>query len=406
MRKPSHTKDELLCILRDLEAIFGLYRSFLVTIKPLVDFGFSQLKLKAFVRKVNKGGAVAAQNVVFYQLFEPITSTYTYLIGDADSGECALIDTVIETVDRDLKLVRELGLKLKYVLDTHIHADHITGAGEIRTRTGAQTAVSRLAGVDCVDVKLEDGQELFLGNLPIRALATPGHTDSCMSFLFQERAFTGDALMIRGTGRTDFQQGSAERLYDSVTGKLFSLPPGTQVYPGHDYRGQTASTIALERKFNPRLGDGKSKADYVKIMSELKLADPKKIHEAVPANLACGTIKKGEAMQVQMVDGIPVIEPQAVTKIPADTMKIDVRRPDEFVGELGHVAGARLATLGPELMTYLGSLDKKSQIVFICRSGGRSGQATALARQMGFEQVANMTGGMLRWNELGLPVER
>lgn len=230
-------------------------------------------------------------NCIFYQLFEHESSTYTYLIADPLTKEAALIDSVIETVDRDLKLIEELGLELKYVLDTHIHADHITGAGEIRKRTGAQSAVSVDAKVDCVDIALKDGQELSLGNKKIKVLATPGHTNSCVSFLFEDKVFTGDALLIRGTGRTDFQQGSSDQLYESVHNKLFTLPAETQVYPGHDYKGQTKSSIELEKKFNPRLGLSQSKYDFIKTMSELKLANPKKIHEAVPANMACGKVK-------------------------------------------------------------------------------------------------------------------
>ncbi len=228
---------------------------------------------------------------IFYQLFEKESSTYTYLIADSVTREAALIDTVLETIDRDLKLVQELGLKLKYILDTHIHADHITGAGELRKRTGAQTAVSTGAKVDCVDIPLADGQELFLGDKKIIALATPGHTDSCMSFVFENKVFTGDALLVRGTGRTDFQQGSSERLFESVRNKLFQLPDDTHVYPAHDYHGHTASSIGLEKKYNPRLGLRYTKADFIKTMSDLKIADPKKMHEAVPANMACGTAK-------------------------------------------------------------------------------------------------------------------
>lgn len=227
---------------------------------------------------------------IFYQLFEKESSTYTYLIADPATKEAALIDPVLETADRDLTLIAELGLKLKYVLDTHIHADHITGAGEIRKRTQAQTAVSHDAHVDCADIALHDGQELFLGQRKILVLATPGHTNSCMSFVFENKVFTGDALLIRGCGRTDFQQGSSEKLYESVHKKLFTLPAGTQVYPAHDYNGQTASEIILEKKFNPRLGEGKTKAEFIQLMSELKLADPKKMHAAVPANLGCGLL--------------------------------------------------------------------------------------------------------------------
>jgi glyoxylase-like metal-dependent hydrolase (beta-lactamase superfamily II) len=195
-------------------------------------------------------------------------------------------------VDRDLKLIEELGVRLKYVMDTHLHADHVTGAGEIRRRTGAPSVLSAAAGVDCADINLRDGDELQLGGRKILALATPGHTHSCMSYVFDGKVFTGDALLIRGSGRTDFQQGSPETLYRSVHDKLFRLPEETQVYPGHDYRGQTSSTIALEKKYNPRLGGGRSREEFVKIMSELKLDPPKKIHEALPANMACGQVKR------------------------------------------------------------------------------------------------------------------
>lgn len=225
---------------------------------------------------------------IFFQLFEHESSTYTYLIADPASLEAALIDPVIETVARDLKLIEELGLKLKYILDTHIHADHITGADEIRKATGAKTAVCANANVECADIHLENGQELFLGTMKITALSTPGHTDTCMSFLFDERVFTGDALLIRGSGRTDFQQGCSNKLYSSVHEVLFNLPEDTQVYPAHDYKGHTASTIQLEKKHNPRLAVSVPKESFIKIMSELKLAHPKKIHEAVPANMVGG----------------------------------------------------------------------------------------------------------------------
>lgn len=226
--------------------------------------------------------------LIFHQLFDHESCTYTYLLGDSETREAVLIDPVITNVDRDLKLLEELGLKLVYVLDTHVHADHITGAGEIRRRTGAKTAISHRANVDCADIHLKDGQELKFGNQTIRILETPGHTDSCLSFYIAGKVFTGDALLIRGTGRTDFQQGSVERLYESITTKLFTLPDDTIVYPGHDYKGLMSSTIGLEKRFNPRIGQNKRKSEFVEIMKNLKLALPKKIHEALPANQACG----------------------------------------------------------------------------------------------------------------------
>jgi glyoxylase-like metal-dependent hydrolase (beta-lactamase superfamily II) len=225
---------------------------------------------------------------LFYQLFEPETSTYTYIVADPVSKEGVIIDPVLENCERDLKLIGELGINLKYVLDTHIHADHITGAGKIRSLTKAQTAVSKGAKVDCVDISLQDQQTLQFGNLTLKALATPGHTDSCMSFLINDKVFTGDCLMIRSAGRTDFQQGSSDRLYESVHQKLFTLPDHFEIYPAHDYKGHTKSTIIQEKLFNPRLKLANSKETFSKIMSELNLAEPKKINEAVPANLQCG----------------------------------------------------------------------------------------------------------------------
>jgi sulfur dioxygenase len=224
---------------------------------------------------------------LFYQMFEQESSTYTYLLADQDTKEAVLIDPVLETIERDLKLIEELNLKLLYVLDTHIHADHITGADLIRKRTGVKTCVSKNAGVSCADILLEDGQEIKFGKHTITALATPGHTDSCITYKVGDMLFTGDTLLIRGNGRTDFQQGSSEKLYDSIQ-RLFNLNGEYVVYPAHDYKGQTKTTIELEKKYNPRIGSGRSKAEFVKIMSELKLDNPKKIMEAVSANMVCG----------------------------------------------------------------------------------------------------------------------
>lgn len=345
-------------------------------------------------------------DVIFHQLFEAESSTYTYLIADKKTKEAALIDPVLETVDRDLKLIDELGLKLKYVLDTHIHADHITGAGEIRKKTGAKTVVGAGAKVDCVDILIQDEEELTLGDKVIKAYSTPGHTDSCMSFYFEGRIFTGDALLIRGCGRTDFQQGSSEKLYDSVHGKIFTLPDDVQVYPGHDYRGQTASTVEMEKKHNPRLGSGRTKEEFKKIMSELKLANPKKIHEAVPANLVCGKPKDSRTFHPQSVDGVPEVTTRDVFENKSKVRLIDVRRPDEFNNELGHIQGAELVTQGPDLMKFLENGDRSEEIVFICRSGARSGQATLDSQKLGYKFTVNMTGGMIDWNQKGFPVER
>jgi glyoxylase-like metal-dependent hydrolase (beta-lactamase superfamily II) len=220
------------------------------------------------------------------QLYDADTSTYTYLVADETTHKAALIDPVREQLARDVALVRELGFELEYVLETHVHADHVTSAGKLAELTGAVTAASPL-GAECASRRLRHGDTLKLGALEIQALATPGHTKDSLSFVVGENVFTGDALLIRGTGRTDFQSGSAAELYDSITTTLFSLPDSTKVWPGHDYRGHTQSSIGEERRHNPRVA-GKSKAEFVQIMNELRLAPPKKMHEAVPANLACG----------------------------------------------------------------------------------------------------------------------
>ncbi len=357
--------------------------------------------------------------MIFHQLFESESSTYTYLLADEKTGEAVLVDPVIETLERDLTLVRELGLKLLYVLDTHVHADHITAAGAIRDRfPGVKTGVSHRSGVSCSDVALKEGDRVKFGGYEILVYETPGHTDSCLSFFVQIRpadqgfeaiVMTGDALLVRGCGRTDFQQGSSDRLYDSVTSKLFSLPPETKVYPAHDYRGHTASSISAEKAHNPRLGGGRTKEQFVKIMSELKLAQPKKIHEALPANMVCG--KREPMFEPRMENGVPEITPEDLASAMGKTdwksqgiRLIDVRRPDEYTGELGHVEGAELVTLGADLQKFIDEGSPNQSLVFICRVGGRSGQATEYARQKGYKSVFNMRGGMMRWNEVQLPV--
>ena len=228
------------------------------------------------------------KNLIFRQLFDYETWTYTYLLADAATKEAILIDTVKEQVARDLQVLKELGLKLKYVLDTHIHADHITGASALKEATGALTAVSKRAGVPCVDIAIEEGQELAFGSFRVKAIATPGHTNTCTSFLCENMIFTGDTLFVRDVGRTDFQQGSNANMYESITKKLFSLPESTLVFPAHDYRGHSMSTIEEEKKYNSKLGGGISEKEFTERMLAMKLGQPKKIHIAVPANMACG----------------------------------------------------------------------------------------------------------------------
>jgi glyoxylase-like metal-dependent hydrolase (beta-lactamase superfamily II) len=231
--------------------------------------------------------------MIFRQLFDKESSTYTYLMADGGTGETLLVDAVIGNVDRDLMLIAELGLRLTTVVDTHVHADHITAAGELRARTSAKTHVSERGGAPCADVALQDGHLIGVGRIVVRTLATPGHTAGCLSLVVEcegepLRVLTGDALLVRGCGRTDFQEGDAATLWRSVHDRLFALPDETLVYPAHDYRGFTVSTIGEEKRHNPRLGGAATLEAFVTLMNNLALPPPQKMHEAVPANRACG----------------------------------------------------------------------------------------------------------------------
>lgn len=223
------------------------------------------------------------------QLFDPDSSTYSYLLWDPESHEAALIDPVEEQVDRDIQLIRELDLKLRYTLETHVHADHVTGSGILRNRLDSIVMVHENSRTKCADVLFRDGDLLPLGSSRIRVIYTPGHTDSDVSFVIPGAVFTGDALLIRGCGRTDFQSGDAGALFDSVTRRLFTLPDSTIVYPGHDDQGRACSTITEERQYNPRLGAGRTREDFISIMNELELDPPRRMHEALPSNLRCGS---------------------------------------------------------------------------------------------------------------------
>jgi sulfur dioxygenase len=220
------------------------------------------------------------------QLFDQNSCTFTYLLIDETTRQAALIDPVREQLERDLTLVHELHVQLRYVLETHVHADHVTSAAAIVQRTGAITCASEL-GASCAKRQLKDGDALVLGATLIRTLATPGHTNDSLSFHVPPHLFTGDALFVRGTGRTDFQNGDAAALYESITTKLFALPDETLVWPGHDYHGHAVSSIGEERRYNPRIA-GKSREEFATIMRELKLAPPKLLRVAVAANLGCG----------------------------------------------------------------------------------------------------------------------
>ncbi len=231
--------------------------------------------------------------MLFRQLFDENTWTYTYLLADKKSREAVLIDPVLEQVDRDISLLNELGLTLKYTFDTHVHADHVTANGALRERTACKTGVSAKGGAGCADLQLQEGDQFSFGSHQIEVLGTPGHTEGCLSFICSDKVFTGDSLLIRGCGRTDFQQGDAGMLFDGITEKLYTLPDTMQVYPGHDYRGMTVSSIGEEKAHNPRIKLGRE--DFIEFMNKLNLPHPKRIHEAVPANLECGQAKQAAA---------------------------------------------------------------------------------------------------------------
>ena len=225
--------------------------------------------------------------MIFRQLFDQLSSTYTYLLASRAGGEALLIDPVLENLEQYLQLIRELDLKLVLAIDTHVHADHITALGRLRDRVGCPTMMGQYSKAECVSIKINDGETISIDGVDLKGIHTPGHTDDSFSFVMADRVFTGDTLLIRGTGRTDFQNGDPYAAYDSLFNKLLRLPGDTLVYPAHDYRGWTTSTIDEERQHNPRL-QVRSAAEYASIMNSLNLPDPKLMDIAVPANLACG----------------------------------------------------------------------------------------------------------------------
>jgi sulfur dioxygenase len=347
--------------------------------------------------------------MLFRQLFEPETSTYTYLLADEQSREAVLIDGVRETFERDTQLIDELGLKLTYALDTHVHADHVTSAGMLRERYGLKTCVSAQGGAPCADVLLNNGDTIRFGRFVLEARTTPGHTNGCITYVeaSERLAFTGDALLIRGCGRTDFQQGDSHKLYRSVHDQIFSLPDDTRIYPGHDYKGRTMSTVGEEKAHNPRLRTSISEDGFVEIMAGLKLAYPKKIDEAVPANLKCGLPEARVVQAAHDADwapgkrsptGVPEVTTAWVNEtLASGTYRlIDVREADELVGELRAIPGGEHVPLASIAKAAAG-WDKKAKLVVVCRSGGRSGRAALELESLGFHNVVSMAGGMLGW---------
>jgi len=228
--------------------------------------------------------------MIFHQLYEHESSTYTYLLGDLESKEAILIDTVLETSERDLRLIYELDLRLIATVETHVHADHITGASFLKEKTNCQSIVGKHSSVLCADRYVGENDVIPFGKYALKVLETPGHTNSCLSFYIDGKIFTGDLLLIRGTGRTDFQEGDSKLMFENINSKIFTLPDDTKIYPGHDYKGFTYSTVGQEKKFNPRVGGDIKESDFIQLMQDLKLTPPKKIASSLPANLKCGKI--------------------------------------------------------------------------------------------------------------------
>lgn len=336
------------------------------------------------------------------QLFDRDTFSYTYLLFDRQSREGVIIDAVREQFDRDLQLINELGIELLYAIETHAHADHITSAGMLRQNTGAKIVYSADAEIKGIDISLQDGDELPFGQYKIKALATPGHTSGCMSYYVPGAVFTGDTLLIRGCGRTDFQQGDAARLYQNVTDKLFTLPDDTVVYPAHDYKGRTCSTIGEEKHWNPRLGGGQSLDRFTEIMNNLNLDMPKKINEAVPANVSVG-VDYNPRRYVHEDFSMNDLH-TAWQHLKENELIVDNRTLEEYAE--GHVPGSRNIPFGEE-SDHAATLQQYDKVYIYCRSGRRAQTAYTNLALAGLSNVTCVSHtGMPNWIAAGYPVEQ
>jgi sulfur dioxygenase len=352
--------------------------------------------------------------LIFRQLFDPQSSTYSYLLGESRSRAAVLIDPVFEHVRRDAALIRELDLALKATLETHVHADHVTGAWMLKQQFGSAIMLAAASGATGADRLLTDGDHVSFGERHLEVRATPGHTHSCLTFVLDDAsmAFTGDCLLIRGSGRTDFQQGDARAMFHSVRDRILMLPSNCLLYPAHDYRGLTVTSVAEERRFNPRLGGTIGESDFVGYMDNLGLPHPKLIDIAVPANMRCGRPEANATPSAEPAwapltftfAGFWEIVPDALEERVAQLQLVDVREQAEFDGPLGRIRGATLMPLS-DLPTRSAELSRERPVVTVCRSGARSAQAAVLLQKAGFADVANLAGGMLRWHAEGHPVD-
>ena len=336
--------------------------------------------------------------MIFRQLFDSVSSTYTYLIASRSGGEALLIDPVFEKTDRYIKLMQELDLKLVKVIDTHVHADHITAMGSLRDITNCVTVMGKESTTDVVSMRVSDEEKLSIEGIDLYAMYTPGHTDDSYSFRMNDRVFTGDTLLIRGTGRTDFQNGDAGRQYDSIFNKLLKLPDTMMVYPAHDYKGDHVTTIAEERAHNPRLQIS-SRDEYIDLMNNLNLPNPKMMDVAVPENMKMGITLERQRQY-------PVIEAHDLAASSRDDLiLIDLREDNERQknGQIPH----SLHMPYPQLDKHLDSLaqfDAKS-IVFYCAVGERSAMAVAQAAKKDLKRIAHIPGGFSAWKSIGGVIE-
>jgi sulfur dioxygenase len=333
----------------------------------------------------------------------------TYLVGSEQEHLAVLVDPLREKVDRYLALLAYHGLRLDAVIDTHTHADHRTGCLDLKELTGAKVIMHRKAPAPRVDLHVDDGDKIPLGELEIKVLYTPGHTPDGISLFIVDRVLTGDTLLIRGTGRCDFAGGDAGEQFDSITQKLFALPDETLIFPAHDYRGNTRSTIGEEKRLNPRVTN-RSRAQYIELMNNLGLPLPDNIQEVLQPNQSAVDDDRlrfpslGELNQVRQLGAGEV---RLLTEVSPGPVIVDVREPDEYTGELGHIQGSILIPL-KDLTARAEELSahKERHIIVVCRAGVRSTTAAAILTGLGYEHVTNLKGGMLDWNQQQLPVER
>ncbi|MSO81244.1 MAG: MBL fold metallo-hydrolase [Alphaproteobacteria bacterium] len=344
--------------------------------------------------------------MIFRQLFDKTSSTYTYLLASRPGGEALIIDPVIENVALYLRLIEELGLRLLKAVDTHVHADHITGLGALRDHTRCITVMGERSGVDTVSMLVADGDTIDIEGLGLRALYTPGHTEDSYCLAMADRVFTGDTLLIRGSGRTDFHNGDSLAAYDSIFNKLLKLPDDTLVYPAHDYKGETVSTIGEERRFNPRL-QVKSAEEYAALMASLKLANPQMMDVAVPANRKIG-LDQAELAAA----GLSLDPAKTIPLLPLKDMLLVDLRDDRERARTGAIPGSLHAPYG-ELSHYLrpggilAELGRASgrRLVFYCAYGERSALAVKAAMEAGLPPPLNLRGGVDAWNKAGGPLE-